>query len=1175
MHPHHSVSALCSLHGTGTARASRRFATTRRRSMRRMILSAVVLLSLAASLRAQAPTQPDTKSLPTDHPIEVNIGGDEKHPYEFALNSDEFFQVHVAQIDVDILLRLLDGGSREVARMHSQRKYQSEETLTFVASMSGRYRLEVTALDAKAASGKYTIRREASRTATAQDRRRVEVERIFVEGMTAWAIDGQEETALRKFTDALAGWRELADGSMTDLTKRLVVTAQAYLAVMAGKSLLAMTPEINSRKALKKFEEARGLYHEIGEPRKEAAAILGMSQAAKNLKEEKIEIDLLEQALPLYSKPEDRSVKTDILLEIVRYYQRMGDDNSALEHLLPVQQIYGDLGQQRDAAIIASTIGAIYYKSGNHEQAYEFLNKALLLRKSLGDKCSELELLTNLGAVSLALGRRAEALGFLRDEAPPLYNGQGGCAANKPSAVNNLGKAYYDLGEYEEARKAYDDALKASFDNGFQAIVYNNLGAVFYAIGEYRISLDKYQQALELYKGDTRNLATTQTNIGVVHAALGHDQVAIAKLKDALRLRQAVGDKNGEAITLSHLSEVYLKLGDKPTALELSSRALTLFGAVNDPSGEAVALANAMNVARSLGNKRLAIFYGKQSVNKFQELRGAARGIEGELQKNYLRTVKSSYQHLAELLVEEGLFEQSILVLNLYQDEQFFDFNLDIRAPVRQVYLSTSEGNVARRYEEESKRLRRLKLQIAELERQSSNQQPGDAKTANLRKLQAEFTSTGEAFATVLKNAANELMRPAGDGDKNSRVEDVTELREALGKLGTAPGQKAVMLYTLVGNESFYVLLMTPDGVKAFFHPIKADAMNEKVKEFLTVLSCPDFDPFQESAALYNIIFKSVSTEDTRTTLEAELERYKPDLLLWSLGDSLNSIPMAALYDAERKQFLVEKYQHAVFTRARADRISRQPNSWIKGIGLGTSKAYMDFPSLPGVKESLSVIFGDEAIGRKGILAGRALVDEQFTRAALENLNGQWPLVHIASHFAYSSRNSRDSALLLGDGSKFRLSDMQNQKNLFAGVEFLVLSACETSARQTNYYGKEIEGFAELSQRLGANSVIATLWKISKAEAPATEVAFYRLYHDHQDWAKSEVLRQLQLSLLNGKLTRDSSDLPSFASTDAKDNRREGCMTPGKPRKRFTPDPKAPLAHPYYWAPFVLYGGSR
>lgn len=1158
------------LHPAVLFRTLQQFATPLPRSINRIILLALMSLWLAVPLRAQTPTQPNTKSLPTDTPVAFNIGGDEKHLYEIALSSDEFFQVSVAQIDVDVLLRLLDASGHEVARMNIPRNYQSEETLTFVSPAPGSYRLEVSVLDAKAAPGKYTIRRQPLRTATNQDRHRVEVERIFVEGMTARDTAGRAATAIQKFAEALVGWRELTDGRMADITNLLLVQSKARDTFIEARALLEKDTVESNRQALIKFEEASKLYHEGGEREKEGVALVGAALTASSLKKPGIVIDFLKKAFPLYSKPEEMPIKADLLLEIVKFSISLEDDNTALEHLLLALPIYTDLGLEREKAITAMTIGAYYYKLGNNDKAFEFLTSVLPLRNVLVDKCSEVELLTNLGAVTLALDRKAEAVKLLNEEIPALMKSESGCEAPKAVALNNLGKAYYNLGDFGLAINNYKEALKFSKDTNIKADTYLNLGAAYFASSRYDDALASYKVAKSLYKD-----ASAQTTVDLLNLEMAQGQPPLEKLKSSLKLKQAVGDKNGEAKTLASLSEVYLKLGDIPAALASSNQSLTLYGGLNDRSGEAVALGNAMKVWHAAGNRGLAIFFGKQSLNKIQDLRGAARGIEIGVQKTYLRTFKNSYQQLAELLIAEGLFQQAIQVLNLYRDQQFFDFNLDPNAPVERVYLSRREENFAQRYETESRKLRTIEAQIEELKRQPGNRQTGLAEAGNLSKLQAEFKAAQEDFAALFKDAANELREPSVDVDKERYVEDVIKLQESLTKLGAAPRQKAVMLYTLTGDENFYVLLLTPDGVKVFSHSIKASVMNSRTKELLEVLSCPDFDPFQQAAALYNIIFKSVSAEDKLTTLEAELEKRKPDLLLWSLGDPLESVPMAALYDAEHKQFLVEKYQHAVFTRARPDRISREPKSWLNGIGLGTSKEYTGYSPLRGVKKSLSIIFDDEVMRRKGIINGPALIDEQFKRSVLENLNGKWPLVHIASHFDYYPGDSDKSVLLLGDGNIFSLAEMQKYKTLFANVELLMLSACKTSVQTSDAYGKEIDGFAELAQRLGANSVIATLWNVDDLAAPGREIAFYRLYRDHQDWAKSEVLRQSQLNLLNGKVTLEPGDQFGRVATNRKDEEREGCETHDKPQKHFTPDPKAPLAHPYYWAPFVLYGGSR
>jgi CHAT domain-containing protein len=55
---------------------------------------------------------------------------------------------------------------------------------------------------------------------------------------------------------------------------------------------------------------------------------------------------------------------------------------------------------------------------------------------------------------------------------------------------------------------------------------------------------------------------------------------------------------------------------------------------------------------------------------------------------------------------------------------------------------------------------------------------------------------------------------------------------------------------------------------------------------------------------------------------------------------------------------------------------------------------------------------------------------------------------------------------------------MKEQEKLFDGVEHLTLSACNTAAQQTGANGRETIDFAELAQRLCANSMMATLMAV-------------------------------------------------------------------------------------------------
>jgi CHAT domain-containing protein len=174
---------------------------------------------------------------------------------------------------------------------------------------------------------------------------------------------------------------------------------------------------------------------------------------------------------------------------------------------------------------------------------------------------------------------------------------------------------------------------------------------------------------------------------------------------------------------------------------------------------------------------------------------------------------------------------------------------------------------------------------------------------------------------------------------------------------------------------------------------ISAEALNKSVIKVLSDLQNPGFPEkiLASSSELYNIILRAASANG-KDTLEAELERDKPNTILWSLHGSLRYLPVAALYDGRKSQYLVEKYQNVAFTRADPDRILRSPIAWTTSIGLGkstasevTCKAPCDKPArddrlqaLIQVPQEMEAIFTG-TLRRRAQVGGPVLLNDQFT----------------------------------------------------------------------------------------------------------------------------------------------------------------------------------------------------
>jgi CHAT domain-containing protein len=236
------------------------------------------------------------------------------------------------------------------------------------------------------------------------------------------------------------------------------------------------------------------------------------------------------------------------------------------------------------------------------------------------------------------------------------------------------------------------------------------------------------------------------------------------------------------------------------------------------------------------------------------------------------------------------------------------------------------------------------------------------------------------------------------------------------------------------------------------------------------------------------------------------------------------------------------------------------------------SQAHGDFPALPGVPAELQgIIRADGQAAAGGVLPGVIQLDAAFTAQALRAaLRQRYPVVHIASHFAFRPGNETASFLLLGDGRPLPLSELKTWPSVFAGVELLTLSACETALGNSAADGTEVEGFGVLAQRQGAKAVVATLWPVADASTTVLMQELYRRRETPPGLPKIEALRQAQLALLRGQHPAGDVVAHETQSILASGAAPRGGRERGGPRFRL--HPAAPYAHPFYWAPFILIG---
>lgn len=104
-------------------------------------------------------------------------------------------------------------------------------------------------------------------------------------------------------------------------------------------------------------------------------------------------------------------------------------------------------------------------------------------------------------------------------------------------------------------------------------------GVKLYEQQDYEAAARVFQQAKDQYTAENQldMAAEMQTNIGLVHRALGENQQALEMMQSALKTFQEQNDSLRAAQVLGNMGGVYLELGDKEQAYNCYRQAADTF----------------------------------------------------------------------------------------------------------------------------------------------------------------------------------------------------------------------------------------------------------------------------------------------------------------------------------------------------------------------------------------------------------------------------------------------------------------------------------------------------------------------------------------------------------------------------------------------------------------------
>ena len=550
----------------------------------------------------------------------------------------------------------------------------------------------------------------------------------------------------------------------------------------------------------------------------------------------------------------------------------------------------------------------------------------------------------------------------------------------------------------------------------------------------------------------------------------------------------------------------------------------------------------------------LSLVLAKRAVNTVQGVRKALGTLPAELQGCFADAVSDHYRWLADLMVELGRPEEAVAVLDMLKDFETFRFfgrdgtvTLDAFDALE---LSDAEAAIL-------DTLGRLKpLAGARVARQRALQvaRARGALTADEGRELAELEEAADRNEARLNALLDAVLEERGGGTGEAARASAS----LQGDLQYGWGGDTAALHIVVLPDRAISILTTPDAgaiphvvERLGAEPFTEASLDRLIEDFRAELMNPRSDPRRRARVLYDAFL---------APLDADLRASGATRLMVSADRRLRYVPFAALHDGDG--WLVERFaiSHPI------DRLPREPGRPSRGgpvAALGVTKALSGFQALPGVSVELDALVRERRDDPLGILDGRALLDEDFTETAFRDapVLGMRGTVHLATHFKFGTDHA-SSGLLLGDGTLLTVERMMAMNLRMEDVDLLTLSACETAVGAMGSDGSEIESFARGMLARSRGTVLATLWPVNDAATPLVVERFYQGV-ERDGLARSEALARAMRALIAGSITEEGASMVEALRGAFKIDIASEEDTRWKRH-----------SHPFYWAPFVLMGGS-
>ncbi len=177
-----------------------------------------------------------------------------------------------------------------------------------------------------------------------------------------------------------------------------------------------------------------------------------------------------------------------------------------------------------------------------------------------------------------------------------------------PAPMNWIARTYIDQGEYDSARIWYQTSIDASAvsDQEEVGLAWHGLATIDFKKGDYHAAREELEKAMKIRQkiGDLNGEASTWHALASIDLEKGDCEAAREKFGKAMNISQQIDDRAGEASTWHDLASIDMDKGNYEAAQENFEKALKIRQQIGDKAAEAATIYQLGFLAWELGRSQ-------------------------------------------------------------------------------------------------------------------------------------------------------------------------------------------------------------------------------------------------------------------------------------------------------------------------------------------------------------------------------------------------------------------------------------------------------------------------------------------------------------------------------------------------------------------------------------------